>query len=541
MSAFVAPTRAWSALRGARSDETFDLLAGRADELAAAWSESPDNIEAFAAFAEMTGAIDHAIATIERSLDVLSGPLGPCASLWLAYLCATAQSHARAPSLVAAAEAAASSPRERAFVARMLGLLAAARRDNIEAARLFQFAADEFDAADDPVGALQCRLSIAASLSIKGLVAEAQHELIAIESHPALEGLNRVTFVLTQARLQANSLQLSEASELIASVSADLRWRRAINAAALCDTTLFEIACFESRWQDARAINDRQLADAQRLGAKLHEGFALYSRALLEFDAGAMHAAIEHATNTIALGRSVGLSSLVDGGTLAQSAALAALGRVAEALVGYRTVAPPPDVRSTPSYGAGQLAVIELLFAQRASDDSARQRWIAAARARVALLARRDEHGVRFCDSNLVFREQWRRIRRVASALAIALDDADHSGDVSVSRTGTRITRADNSAISIAHRPVLARVLGALARAGELGLSADGIAAIAWPDDRSSAASMRARVRVSVASLRQLGLREAIETTATGYKLTCPVTDDDAPTPPGESHPRRDA
>lgn len=525
MTVFEAPARAWSALRGACSDDVFEQLASRRASLDEAWSVSPQNIEAFASLAELSGTIDHAIVTLDGSIDALPAALRGSATAWLAYLCAVSQSHDRARALVAQAEALANEPRERAIVARTLGLLASARRDLAEAQRAFRSAIAAFDASDDPVGAMQCRLSLAASLATKGLLAESQHELIAIEQEPALAGLTRVMYVLTLARALAYSLQLSEASARIETVLADTRWRRSIVAAALCDSTLFEIASFEERWADARVINDRQRSEASLLGAKLHEAFALYSRALLEFDAGAIEAALAYADETFARGRALGVQTLVDGATLVRASALAALGDTTTALVAYRSVQAPLDVHAQPSYGAGQLATIELLFAKHASDDALRRQWAELALERSTLLCRRDEQGVRFCDSTLPHRQLWRRNARIAVELGLSMHELETSAIAWVSRDGTRIVRADQSELSIAHRPVLARVLAALAQAGEKGASAEGIARFAWPDDRSSPASLRSRVKVSVASLRQLGLRDAIETTSSGYKLCCPSRD----------------
>lgn len=70
---------------------------------------------------------------------------------------------------------------------------------------------------------------------------------------------------------------------------------------------------------------------------------------------------------------------------------------------------------------------------------------------------------------------------------------------------------------------MLARVLAALAAAPQQAQSIESLASAAWPEDRSSAASMKARVRVAIATLRQLGLGDAIETVSNGYKLNCEV------------------
>lgn len=77
--------------------------------------------------------------------------------------------------------------------------------------------------------------------------------------------------------------------------------------------------------------------------------------------------------------------------------------------------------------------------------------------------------------------------------------------------------------VSLVKRPTLARVLWALAEGwededGEV-LSAEVLFARAWPEERASAKAAQNRVRVALASLRKLGLRDVIQTVSGGYRF----------------------
>lgn len=81
--------------------------------------------------------------------------------------------------------------------------------------------------------------------------------------------------------------------------------------------------------------------------------------------------------------------------------------------------------------------------------------------------------------------------------------------------------------VSLETRPVLSRVLGALAdtseRAPDARASIDAIAAVAWPGERMLTRARRGRVHVAVSTLRKLGLGDVLQHAPEGYRLSVPV------------------
>jgi hypothetical protein len=83
---------------------------------------------------------------------------------------------------------------------------------------------------------------------------------------------------------------------------------------------------------------------------------------------------------------------------------------------------------------------------------------------------------------------------------------------------GAWFERAGGGRVSLAGRPVVARVLAALAAAPE-GVDVDGLLAAGWPGERTLGGSGAARVYDVVRTLRKLGLGDAIVREGGRYRL----------------------
>ena len=94
---------------------------------------------------------------------------------------------------------------------------------------------------------------------------------------------------------------------------------------------------------------------------------------------------------------------------------------------------------------------------------------------------------------------------------------------LSVAEDGSWLRVAGERAISLQHRPSLMRLLAALiaarTRAPGQPLSRESLQASGWPGERIRPSAAANRVRVGLATLRRLGLRDAIRTEPTGWML----------------------
>ncbi|MFO0683231.1 MAG: hypothetical protein U0234_14335 [Sandaracinus sp.] len=127
---------------------------------------------------------------------------------------------------------------------------------------------------------------------------------------------------------------------------------------------------------------------------------------------------------------------------------------------------------------------------------------------------------------------RWSVISRRLEVLARSGPDVGPpratSADALIVGPGARYFALRGAArVSLETRPVLARVLGAVAetseRAPDARASIDAIAAAAWPGERILARARRGRVHVAISTLRKLGLGAAITHAPDGYRLAVPV------------------
>jgi len=101
------------------------------------------------------------------------------------------------------------------------------------------------------------------------------------------------------------------------------------------------------------------------------------------------------------------------------------------------------------------------------------------------------------------------------------------AGGVRIARTGAWFQASTQARVDLGHRTALRGVLAALVARhvdapGEA-VDPDLLLAAGWPDDQVDARSARNRVRVAIATLRSLGLRDALLSSDDGYQLDARV------------------
>ncbi len=90
-----------------------------------------------------------------------------------------------------------------------------------------------------------------------------------------------------------------------------------------------------------------------------------------------------------------------------------------------------------------------------------------------------------------------------------------------VQRAGRWFQAGDGRVVRLGRRAALQRILAALSAAhgGDRGMGQHELASVGWPGERILPGAAATRVRVAVATLRRLGLRDLLLTTADGYRL----------------------
>jgi hypothetical protein len=115
-------------------------------------------------------------------------------------------------------------------------------------------------------------------------------------------------------------------------------------------------------------------------------------------------------------------------------------------------------------------------------------------------------------DAEEPYTRRWRR--RLCEALAAQTGALR----VRVAHDGAWVEPPGQPAAPLAHRPALRAIVAALATA-EAPLTLDALWACGWPGERASAESQRNRVHVALATLRKLGLQDALVFDASGWRF----------------------
>jgi predicted ATPase len=116
-------------------------------------------------------------------------------------------------------------------------------------------------------------------------------------------------------------------------------------------------------------------------------------------------------------------------------------------------------------------------------------------------------------------------VRLFRRVLARLLHPGSQSRDSGLTVSGNgRVVRWRGTDVDLSRRPVLARIVLCLTEARlvtpDRGLSVGELVRAVWPDERIHERAALNRLRVGVCELRRLGLRDAVETTARGYRLS---------------------
>ncbi len=92
-----------------------------------------------------------------------------------------------------------------------------------------------------------------------------------------------------------------------------------------------------------------------------------------------------------------------------------------------------------------------------------------------------------------------------------------------VARNGTSFRLGDGDVVPLAQRPLLARLLLALARARianpGVALPGESLAEAVWPSERILPAARKNRLHVAITTLRSLGLRPVLQSSPAGYRI----------------------
>lgn len=94
-------------------------------------------------------------------------------------------------------------------------------------------------------------------------------------------------------------------------------------------------------------------------------------------------------------------------------------------------------------------------------------------------------------------------------------------GRVTIDAGGRWIERTGEPRVAVARRPVLSRILAALAaaHAEDRWVTLDDLVLAGWPGERMRPAAAKNRLHVALSRLRDLGLRGTLEQAAEGYRL----------------------
>jgi predicted ATPase len=148
-------------------------------------------------------------------------------------------------------------------------------------------------------------------------------------------------------------------------------------------------------------------------------------------------------------------------------------------------------------------------------DASGREGVFARVRARHGELVRSD-----VAASSFIARFALRMLERTldGETSTDTFDDSRVRAVIVVARDGTWFRR-DGKRVELGRRGSLRRILAALVAAPKTGIDRDSLLAVGWPGERLLHDAASKRLRVAVATLRALGLRDAIVTREDGYAL----------------------
>lgn len=494
------------------------------DEIESRWREGEAQLEAFVILAEQTDTIAAATARLERGFGELPEAVHAHAHFWLAYLLIRTGSRAEALDHLARAEALAPDAHLRARVRTARGTLEQAERNFERAEQEILAAQRAFRELGDPVHECVAAIYLAQVYSMLGRPVDAIEVWLEHEPRLPAKGALRKRGLLIAARVYLDRFDLEKGRELLELAKASLTTSSSFELAARTAMFDAELAWWEERWEDAEAHLDTWVHLATRVGARVHEAHGTYTRAMLSLDRGDPARALDDARYVRGIARELEYRAIVDGTSLIEACALAALGDHRGALVAYRTLRPSSNDGSTRTYYAAMCATTELMLAPGEPDPAAAAELRARAVANIAAMKVRDEQGTRWVDSNLMNRIAGRRVAKAAPSDPVAQSLVGAPRVTAVAPDGSAFELEGGERIDVTRRPLLQRLLACLAAHPDALVPFSALFQAGWPEDRSDPTALLARLRVAMSTLRLQGLGDALKAHKGGYLLTFPRT-----------------
>ncbi|MBK8172320.1 MAG: helix-turn-helix domain-containing protein [Sandaracinaceae bacterium] len=495
-----------------------ELHAQRAN-LTARWFESDELLEAYVVLESHIGELAPVIARIEQRLPTLSPERLPSAYAWLGHLLTISGSRERASHLLAEAEARCQSSWLRAHIVHDRAVIANTEKLPLDAERELLLAVELYEACGDPTSAADAAVYAAQAYCARGKGSEALDLVLGRLDSVPRGGVLELRASLELARAYRERVEIERMAEMID------------RAEQLAPTIMFdpsqriafhhgEIAWWREDWPRAlahfRTALDLTIAHAR----PLHEASTRYALALVAFDARDFDGALASIRSTIALAQTLSHQSLLTGARGVEACVLAALGDREAALKAYRSLRPTNTHGVSAVYVNGMTALAELLLAALAQSDAERSAFEAAARRNIETILARDELGTRWLERNFALRVLGRRLLRYTEPSGMSQLLLARAKPIAVDVDGSHIDFDNGDRISLSRRYVLMRVLACLARNAGHAVTIAELFEAGWPNDRASESALLTRLRVAVATLRQMGLDENLVTHANGYSLT---------------------
>lgn len=497
-------------------------LSRRRNEIRERWFKDAESLEEYAVLEAWVGELASVTERMEAELPQVKPELLPRAYAWLGHLLSVSGSQARASTMLAEAEVRCDSEWLRARITLDRGVIALTERLSQIAERELLLAQSLFEACGDLLSASDAAIHLARCYSGQGKSSEALEILSTqLESCPS-GGLLQLRALLELARTHLDRFDVDRAEALndeaaaiappnVFEVQYRLLWHRS------------ELAWWRESWVDARLRFAELTSLCESASRRVHLAYSTHAFAALEFDAGDFSRALTLTREALRMAQALDAAPLVFTASLLEASALVSLGERDAAIKIYRSLRPSNSVTTHARIAVGHCAMTELLLAAHARSESEAAAFDAAAKANIAALAERTEHGVRWAESTFALRVLSRRVQAYAAPRNLAHLLTVKPKPLAVDPSTGSISLDTGERITVAHRPVLARVLKCLAqhastRPGQP-VTLDELLAAGWPKDRATRASLVGRLRVAVATLRQLALEDVLVTHEQGYSL----------------------
>lgn len=519
----VAPRDAYLKLLDTNGLAFLAELRSNKEFFARTFAESAESLEAYAAVSEWDGTATECAERLSSALPTMPARLKQQAYAHLGRLLVLSGSRERASVALAEAESLSESPVDAQRIARDRALLGMTERRWSEAIQELALLEKVSAQSGNQLFGLEAMTYRAVALVGNGESADAIDMLLAHEASMPKGGMLELRATWILARAYIDRVELDHASELLDRI-------RPFATPAMFETQArflhaeSEVALWRLDFDAARASLETLRNAAIERSLPIYEGHANYALSLLEFDAERYSESETAASAAAAIGARLGHTPMVGAAALVRVASLAARGNLNEARKAYRAIRRPHIEGIDAAYYDGMSALAEVLLAHLVASEDEAQAFDALAKDRIATLVKRNPQGVRNIDINFHLHMMARRLQRFAPLRGLETPLLQRIQPIGVDSEGRYIEFSNGERVSIEQRPVLRRLLECLAREMKtqprVPIQPNDLIAATWPNDRAHDASLRVRLRVAIATLRQLGLDEALHTKHGGYYLS---------------------